>query len=106
MEYVNTTAADGANAKAKIHQPRPGTTSNRWYCVTVGTEVGIFASWYVYPITSTHDELRSFLLRTEAGPHVLGVSGAVHRHLNTKAEAYIYFQHALLLGTVRLVPCP
>jgi hypothetical protein len=56
MEYVNTTAYGGADAKCKIHQPSPEATANRWYCVTIGTEVGVFTSWYVQPsISASHD---------------------------------------------------
>lgn len=53
IEYVDTSHIGGFNAKWKIHQPPPEVTSNRWYCVTIGAEVGVFASWYVQFVLSS-----------------------------------------------------
>lgn len=43
---VNTTGAN-TDGPLIIHRPAQGATSNLWYSVTAGTQVGIFASWYV-----------------------------------------------------------
>lgn len=44
MDYVNTAAAP--DVQQEIHTPAASTTSRRWYVVSMGTEVGIFTSWY------------------------------------------------------------
>lgn len=45
MNYVNTAAACGT--QQEIHAPALDTSTRRWYTVVMGTEVGIFTSWYV-----------------------------------------------------------
>ena len=42
--YINTTAV-GSDDPVMIHQPAQDATSNVWYVVTAGTQVGIFTSW-------------------------------------------------------------
>lgn len=43
------------------------------------------------------------LYRLDAGPCVTGKSAALHKSFKTEAEAYIWFQMALLNGTVELI---
>jgi hypothetical protein len=50
MEYVDVTVTGDAAVGQIIHQPRADAVSTRWYCVIAGLEVGVFTSWYVYPI--------------------------------------------------------
>ena len=47
--YVNTAAVDntdGPDTIRQIQQPAAHVTSDRWYCITISTEVGVYTSWY------------------------------------------------------------
>lgn len=45
IRYVDVAAVSGAGAERIVHQPASSTTSEHWYCIIVGAEVGIFTSW-------------------------------------------------------------
>ena len=47
IDYVDITNAGRVDSEWTIQQPTPKAISRRWYCVIVGSEVGIFSSWYV-----------------------------------------------------------
>jgi hypothetical protein len=46
--YIDASLVDGA--KREILQPTANATSHRWYTVVMGTDVGIFTSWFVWSV--------------------------------------------------------
>lgn len=61
-------------------------TSARWYIVTAGLRVGVFAHWYVsFPYHSISTEALPH--RSNTAPLVVGVPGAVYIRCPTRAAA-------------------
>lgn len=45
ISYVDATAFGDKGPEQRIHEPADDTVSDRWYTITTGLQVGIFASW-------------------------------------------------------------
>ncbi|PBK84916.1 hypothetical protein ARMGADRAFT_1088065 [Armillaria gallica] len=69
----------------RAFNPTVGQSSEAWYVVTAGCEVGIFSNWEVVQ------------------PLVSGVAHACHKKYKTHAEAEEAFQTALAQGKVRVL---
>jgi hypothetical protein len=102
-EHIRLRRSNGSALRREMNAPAPGTPSpEKWYCVTCGTAVGIFLSWYVphlpqpeVPVLTTP--------RTDADPHVTRKKGSAHKSFKTEEEAFIRMQAAVLKGTVELI---
>ena len=99
--HVDTTVVD-PDDPVVIHRPSQDATSNTWYTVTAGRQVGIFTLWYVAPTCLCYGKLIFF--RDVAGSHTQGISCAVHRSWRTRVEAYRSFQLSIVSGTILLLP--
>jgi len=44
--------------------------------------------------------------RPDAASHTQGISNSIYRAWSKKLDAFSCFQHALIVGTVRLLPTP
>lgn len=102
ISYVDTSAVTITNQQ--IHKPSRGVVSSRWYIITAGTRVGIFTSWCVLAPYPHPVETNLPSVRTDVAPYTQGIRNAVHRSWPKKSTAFSYFQYALILGTVRLLP--
>jgi hypothetical protein len=74
---------------------------NRWYVVTVGTNVGVFHGWYVLRLDSAF--CASWFSRNAISEYVVGVPGSCYVYVGTKADAHATFEASLAAGKVSVV---
>ena len=85
----------------------------KWHVVIVGTEPGIYETWYVQPSfqmpelsPASDGHAREDLTeanRAEAGPKVIGVPGNIYESYKTPQEAHNAYENARRSGTVKIV---
>lgn len=85
----------------------PNDPTVRWYTVTTGLRVGVFAHWYVLSCFEFLFILTyTYFNRPSVAPFVVGIKGACFVRYNTRAEARAAFFDAISRGGVRVVPAP
>ena len=100
ISYVDTTAVTSI-VNQEVHHPG-NIASRAWYVISAGTRVGIFISWYVF-LADLFVEACLSSFRHDTAPYAHGINGSIYCRWPSRAEAFTAFQHALILGTVRLI---
>ena len=87
-----------------ILPPKRGTNVQSYYVITVGQEVGIFYTWYVF--FTVRCDLVFTLHRPEVATRTNDISGNTHKRYSSFSQALNAYEKMYNKGCVRAVPVP